>query len=78
MQDDDGNKLLYQQLIAGPESFDSKHLRANQTLSEFDAQLNGYLHVMSNLKTEELMAYDPLLFWPKHAHTFPIFARLAR
>jgi hypothetical protein len=53
----------------------AEHLRANQTLSEFDThQLNGCLRVMSNLKTEELMAYDPLL----HAHTFPIFARLAR
>jgi hypothetical protein len=37
----------------------AEHLRANQTLSEFDTQLNRYLRVMSNLKTEELMAYDP-------------------
>jgi hypothetical protein len=33
---------------------------------------------MSKMTTEELLAYDPLLFWPRHAHMFPIFARLAQ
>jgi hypothetical protein len=33
---------------------------------------------MVKFTEEKLMAYDPLVFWPRHASLFPILARLAR
>jgi hypothetical protein len=55
-----------------------KYLRANQTLSAFDTELNSYLLILSRITAAQLLAHDPLLFWVKHAASLPILGRLAR
>ena len=50
----------------------------HQTASAFDTELNSYLSILSKTTDDQLLGYDPLVFWPRHASALPILARLAR